>query len=144
MLRRLFDMLVTKCLQGYLDWQLGIGRLWGRDEAIVMWNFPYSSRIGSWLFPVHQPLMYPSLVEASKAHHMRDDDMVVGILVRDEARAYPWWIMDNHHLANDMIKETSITILFCEACSTAVAFNSVVNGARLPSKSVTFTTGRLQ
>lgn len=43
----------------------------------------------------------PRFASAPTAHWVRDDDQVLGILFRGEARAYPFWIWDYHHVVND-------------------------------------------
>jgi hypothetical protein len=78
-----------------------------------------------------RPLIDPPTVPASDAAHMRDDDIVLGLALRGEARAYPWWIMDNHHLANDAVGGQPIIVLLCEMCSTGMAFDPRVDGRRL-------------
>ena len=49
------------------------------------------------------PLNNPSFVPREQAQHMRDDDLVVGLLVGERPRAYPWWVVRNHHVINDTI-----------------------------------------
>ncbi|MEM9460034.1 MAG: DUF3179 domain-containing (seleno)protein [Myxococcota bacterium] len=49
------------------------------------------------------PLNNPSLVPAAEASHMRPDDRVVGVVVAEQPRAYPWWILSNYHVVNDTI-----------------------------------------
>jgi len=49
------------------------------------------------------PLNNPSMVTIDEASHMRPDDMVLGLVVRGQPRAYPWWIMRNHHVVNDTV-----------------------------------------
>jgi hypothetical protein len=78
-----------------------------------------------------RPLIDPPLVAADRAEHMRDDDVVLGLSVDADARAYPWWIMDNHHVANETVGGRPVVLLLCEMCSTAVAFDPVVEGRRL-------------
>lgn len=62
---------------------------------------------------------------------MRDDDVVVGVALGGEARAYPWWVIDNHHCVNDSVGGQALALFFCEVCSSAVAFDPVVGGRRL-------------
>lgn len=75
-----------------------------------------------------QPLARPRMVPAAEADHMRDDDIVLGLAIDGQARAYPWWILDDHHVANDVIGTRPITVLLCEVCSSGLAFDPVVNG----------------
>ncbi|MBI4261665.1 MAG: DUF3179 domain-containing protein [Actinobacteria bacterium] len=78
-----------------------------------------------------RPLVDPPGVPASLATHVRDDDVVLGVALGGEARAYPWWIMDNHHCANDVVGGQPVMIVFCEICSTGAAFDPRVDGRRL-------------
>ena len=77
------------------------------------------------------PIVDPPMVSAREATHMRDDDDVLGIEIEGDARAYPWWIMDNHHVANDIVGDRAVFIMFCEVCATGIAFDPVVDGRRL-------------
>jgi len=49
------------------------------------------------------PLNNPSFVSGTHAKHVRGDDLVVGIVVKGQARAYPWWVVRNHHVVNDSV-----------------------------------------
>ncbi len=53
---------------------------------------------------------------------MRDDDLVWGVVVSGRARAYPWWILKNHHVVNDVIGDVPLAVAFCEQCSAAAAY----------------------
>lgn len=78
-----------------------------------------------------QPLVDPPFLPASRADHMRDDDVVLGLEIDGDARAYPWWIMDNHHVANDVVGGRAVLLVLCEMCSTGMAFDRVVEGRPL-------------
>ncbi|MEM7353291.1 MAG: DUF3179 domain-containing (seleno)protein [Acidobacteriota bacterium] len=64
----------------------------------------------------------PSLRSAAEADHMRPDDVVAGLVLAGAARAYPWWILKNHHAVNDRLQGTDVLLAFCEQCSAATAF----------------------
>ncbi|MBI4566405.1 MAG: DUF3179 domain-containing protein [Planctomycetes bacterium] len=49
-------------------------------------------------FPV---LHDPKLVPAAEASDVRDSDVVIGVMVGTEAKAYPIAVMGSHELAND-------------------------------------------
>jgi hypothetical protein len=74
------------------------------------------------------PLNNPPVVRASESGHMKEEDMVAGILVRGEARAYPWWILKNYHLVNDTVQEEPVFMTLCEACSGSGAFYARLDG----------------
>lgn len=77
-----------------------------------------------------QPLNFPRTVPADEADHMRNDDIVLGVAMNGVARAYPWWIMDNHHVGNDNLGGQPISLMLCEMCSSGIAFDPVVDGER--------------
>lgn len=62
---------------------------------------------------------------------MRPEDTVLGIEINGDARAYPWWIVDSFHVANDVVGGRPVVISLCEACSSATAFDPIVDGKRL-------------
>lgn len=79
----------------------------------------------------HTPFTEPNWLPATQDGHMRPGDTVMGILVGDDAYAFPWWIMKNHHVANVIIKGRPIMVVLCEACAGASAFVGQVDGRRL-------------
>lgn len=119
--------------RGYFLQSLGLGPFLGRIPG-VQGRLSYLSPV--FLEEHGRPLVDPPFVEASAAHHMLDDDVVVGVEFEGDARAYPWWLLDDHHVANDVVGGRPVLIVFCEMCSTAVGFDPVVDGRRL-----TFTHG---
>ncbi len=72
------------------------------------------------------PLNNPDVVPALEADHMRPDDIVVGIVIDGQARAYPWWIISNYHVVNDMVGYTPVYVALCELCSGSSAFSPVI------------------
>ena len=45
----------------------------------------------------------PDVVGAEAADHMRPEDLVVGVVVGRDSRAYPWWVMSQYHVVNDTV-----------------------------------------
>lgn len=77
------------------------------------------------------PLDDPKVRSVSAADHMRPDDVVAGLVIGIEARAYPWWILKNHHAVNDRLGGVDVVIAFCEQCSAATAFRRQLDGRTL-------------
>ena len=51
----------------------------------------------------------PRMVPADEAEEfMRDDELVIGVVVGEEARAYSTWHLDHHEIVNDRLGETPI------------------------------------
>src|SRR5688572_1268790 len=46
----------------------------------------------------HPPMEAPTLRTAAGAGHMRDEDVVLGVVVEGEPRAYPWWVVKHFHV----------------------------------------------
>jgi len=76
-----------------------------------------------------QPLNDPVWTDAYD--HLRDDDPVLGLYLNRQARALPWWIMKNHHVANLALDGLPVLVTLCEMCSGASAFRAEVEGRRL-------------
>ena len=49
------------------------------------------------------PLPHPAFIEASEAKEVAEEDLVLGVQIGDQARAYPVRAMGYHHLVNDLI-----------------------------------------
>lgn len=52
----------------------------------------------------------------------QDGDMVIGVVVNGEAKAYPLNIMNWHEIVNDTVGDVGLTITYCPLCDTIVAF----------------------
>ena len=69
---------------------------------------------------------------ASGAGYLRDDDIVMGIVINGEPRAYPhnigWW----HEIINDTAGDESVIVTLCPLTGTGMVFNGVAaNGERI-------------
>ena len=72
------------------------------------------------------PLDHPEFIAASEASYLDDDDIVFGIYVDGEARAYPKRILAWHELALDALGGRELTIVYCTLCGTVIPFESLV------------------
>lgn len=77
------------------------------------------------------PLENPERRSVARATHMRDEDLVLGVVVSGQARAYPWWIVKNYHVVNDTIGGVPVAVAFCEQCSGGAAFRRQHKGRTL-------------
>jgi hypothetical protein len=57
-------------------------------------------------------LTNPRHVPAAAANYLTPDDLVLGLVVRGEARAYPLRIMDWHEMVNDVVGGVPISIAY--------------------------------
>ena len=77
------------------------------------------------------PLEYPKVLPASDAAYLDDDDIVFGIAMNGEARAYPKRILAWHEMALDRVGGTELTIVYCTLCGTVMPYESVVDGRHI-------------
>lgn len=76
------------------------------------------------------PLRDPWLQDADQASWLADDDVVFGLVIDGEARAYPKRILAWHELLTDRIGDTDIVAVYCTLCGSMIAYGTQVDGAR--------------
>jgi len=74
------------------------------------------------------PLRYPKVLKATDASFLRDGNIVFGVVVNGEARAYPKRILAWHEMAIDRLGGAEITVVYCTLCGTVIPYDSVVAG----------------
>ncbi len=67
------------------------------------------------------------LVKSGK-NKVADKNLVIGVALLGEARAYPIEIIGYHHQVRDTIKGQSIMVTYCTVCRTGRVFKPEVNG----------------
>lgn len=70
----------------------------------------------------------PARVPAADADWMVDDEVVLGVVVDDEAVAYPLRILARHELANDTIGGDPLAIVYCTLCRSAIVYEREIEG----------------
>jgi hypothetical protein len=76
------------------------------------------------------PLRYPRSVQADEARYLRDGNVVFGIVINGEARAYPKRVLAWHEMAIDSVGGRELTVVYCTLCGTVIPYESVVDGQR--------------
>jgi len=64
---------------------------------------------------------HPEFITADDARYLTDSDRVLGLIINNQAKAYPIKILNWHEIVND--KE--IVISYCPLCGTGMAFKSM-------------------
>ena len=72
------------------------------------------------------PLEHPKMISASEAEYLGKNDIVFGVYVNGEARAYPKRILAWHELFNDTVGKVNVTCAYCTLCGSAVLYNQKV------------------
>lgn len=70
----------------------------------------------------------PSFIRANQVDFLSDEDIVIGLLHGDTARAYPLRILVWHEIVNDVIGETPVAVTYCPLCGTGMVFDRTVGG----------------
>jgi hypothetical protein len=73
----------------------------------------------------------PAVTDADGGSWYRDGDLVFGIVIGEEARAYPKNVMEVHEMVNDTLGGRRLAIPYCTLCLSAQAyFTDDVEGFR--------------
>lgn len=73
------------------------------------------------------PLVSPSTVHQLEEQYLATSDVVYGVVVHGEARAYPERIVAWHGVVHDEVSGSGIVLLHCPACGGAAAFASAAS-----------------
>ncbi len=74
----------------------------------------------------------PKLIAASDATYMRDTDLVFGVAINGDARAYPLRIMGWHEMFNDVIGGVPVALAYCTLCGSGILFETHPKGRQTP------------
>ena len=71
----------------------------------------------------------PEMIAAADADYLRDDDLVFGISINGDRRAYPLRIMGWHEMFNAAIGGVPVALAYCTLCGAGILFET-----QLPSR----------
>jgi hypothetical protein len=93
-------------------------------------EFPSIERLTSHIFGGGPPvdgipaITNPEFTSPSNVTYVKDDDLVLGVVMNGEVRAYPenlgWW----HEIINDVIGDHPISVTFCPLTGTGLVFDA--------------------
>lgn len=64
--------------------------------------------------------------------YMNDDDLVFGVSINGDVRAYPLRIMGWHEMFNDVIGEVPVALAYCTLCGSGILYETAVEGREAP------------
>lgn len=73
-------------------------------------------------------LTNPELVGAEKATYMEPDNLVFGVNINDDARAYPLRILNWHEMFNDVVGGVPVSLAYCTLCGSGILFETEIEG----------------
>jgi hypothetical protein len=81
-------------------------------------------------------LTNPKHIAAADATYLEDDELVFGIDIAGDARAYPLRILDWHEMFNDVVGGVPVTLAYCTLCGSGILYD-----ARVPDHDEPFVFG---
>ncbi|MEM7724169.1 MAG: DUF3179 domain-containing protein [Pseudomonadota bacterium] len=66
----------------------------------------------------------PDLIPAEEAFYLRDDDLVFGVGINGDVRAYPLRIMGWHEMFNEVIGGVPVALAYCTLCGAGILFET--------------------
>ncbi|WP_299749423.1 DUF3179 domain-containing protein [uncultured Tateyamaria sp.] len=74
----------------------------------------------------------PELIAAGDADYLRGDDLVFGVSINGDVRAYPLRIMGWHEMFNEVIGGVPVALAYCTLCGSGILFETDVPGRSKP------------
>lgn len=74
------------------------------------------------------PLKNPKMIPAPDAAYLEDGNIVFGVAINGDARAYPKRILAWHEMFKDTIGGKSINGVYCTLCGSMIVYGTVVDG----------------
>jgi len=74
------------------------------------------------------PLRGPKMIPASAAEYLRDSNIVFGLEVEGDARAYPKRILAWHEMFVDEVGGVPVAGVYCTLCGSMILYETVHNG----------------
>ncbi len=74
------------------------------------------------------PLDKPGMIDADQADYLGDDNVVFGIEINGDARAYPKRILAHHEMFKDTVGGVSVNGVYCTLCGAMILYYTQHNG----------------
>lgn len=76
-------------------------------------------------------ISHPQFLHASQATFLQPDDLLIGIVDGNVAKAYPAAMLAQHGVVQDEMPNGPIAVTWCSNCNTGLVFSTVVRGRTL-------------
>lgn len=76
------------------------------------------------------PLRQPRMIDAAAADYLADSDVIFGVEIKGDARAYPKRILAWHEMFVDTIGGTEFAGVYCTLCGAVILYETTLNGTR--------------
>lgn len=68
----------------------------------------------------------PKRIAAAEAKYLQADDLVFGVSINGDSRAYPLRIMGWHEMFNEVIGGVPVALAYCTLCGSGILFETLV------------------
>ena len=76
------------------------------------------------------PLKNPKMISAAEATWLGDNDIVFGVAIDGDVRAYPKRILAWHEMVKDRIAGRELNGVYCTLCGAMILYDTTVNGVQ--------------
>ncbi|HUU47506.1 MAG TPA: DUF3179 domain-containing protein [Nitrosopumilaceae archaeon] len=73
----------------------------------------------------------PKFSEIGDSQFVSDSDIVIGLEINGDSRAYPLFILVWHEIVNDHVGDVPVAVTYCPLCYTNQVFHRVINGTEV-------------
>jgi len=77
-------------------------------------------------------LTHPDMVAANEADYITDKELVFGISINGDTRAYPYRFMDWHEMLNDEIGGVAVSLAYCTLCGSGILYKTQLSADAEP------------
>ncbi len=77
-------------------------------------------------------LTNPKLIDPKEADYLTPDELVFGVSINGDTRAYPLRHLDWHEMFNDVIGGKPVSLAYCTLCGSGILFETTVKGRQEP------------
>ncbi len=77
-------------------------------------------------------LTNPNLIAAKEAGYITNNELVFGISINGDTRAYPYRFMDWHEMLNDSIGGVTVSLAYCTLCGSGILYKTDIHANEEP------------
>ncbi len=77
-------------------------------------------------------LVNPALIAPGSADYLTPDELIFGIAINGDVRAYPLRILDWHEMFNDVVGGVPVALAYCTLCGSGILYETTVDGREQP------------
>jgi len=77
-------------------------------------------------------LTNPNFTSAKGSEYITEDELVFGVSINGDVRAYPLRMMDWHEMFNDVIGGVPVSLAYCTLCGSGILFETALPGRKQP------------